>query len=135
MERQPAPGQLVDAASTFAKVPGLTFPTDMRKVRATYRVLAPAFPSFGYYGLGLEMLDGNGKPIAIILVNRLFRLPLIFREPFGVLIDAATTGALLSGIRIAPVRAAANTASLLYGKAAARDAPLIFSAANLWLAG
>ncbi len=131
MSTRPMPGQIVNANSTFAKVPGLTFPTDMRWLRAAHRVYAPPFWKSGYYGLALEMLDDGDKTIAIILVNRLFRLPLLFRDPLGVLTDVLTTGALLLGIRTTAVQAAARTAATLYEAARAKGVPLIFCGQSL----
>ncbi len=131
MNRQPMPGQRVNAASTFAHVPGLAFPTKMHRLRAVYRVMAPPFQRPGYYGLAVEMRDDAEETVAIVLVNRLFRLPLIFREPLGVLTDIATTGALLAGMRTAAVHAAADAAAAVYKEAAAKGVPLIFCGQSL----
>jgi hypothetical protein len=128
---EPAAGQLVDAASTFSKVPGFTSPTDMSHLAASYRIAMPPLTGPGYYGLALTLMGEDGKPVALFLVNRLFRLPVILRAPMGVVTDIATVGALLIGIQTPAVKAAAKAAMSAHRLARELSVPLITAGQSL----
>src|SRR5262249_28552932 len=90
-----------------------------------YRIAMPPLTAPGYYGLVLAMMDADEREIAVLLINRLFRLPLIFHEPVGIMTDVHTTGALLFGIRTAAIEAAINAAQAAHGLALKSGIPVI----------
>jgi hypothetical protein len=57
-------------------------------------VRAPFNDGNGYYGVLLGSLDSAGQVAALILVDRLFRLPIINNDPLGVLTDVMTNAAM-----------------------------------------
>jgi len=118
-------GQIIDAQSTFASVPGFAPPTPMHALRACYRIERVFDAHNGYYGIEFAALDDSGKVVAVLLLNRLFRLPVALQEPVGVLTDVVTIGAMLAGFEtpaLADAEAAAETA---WGDAAVLGVPLI----------
>jgi hypothetical protein len=118
-------GQIIDAAHGFRSVPGFARPTDLAPLRARYRILAKPFDGNGYYGLAFELLDSDDTVAAVILVNRLFRLSLILREPIGLATDILTNGGLLFGLATAALDGAAAAAETALAAARSRDVPLI----------
>jgi hypothetical protein len=127
----PVAGQLVDAASTFPSVPGFTSATDMSQLKATYRVAMPPLTGLGYYGLVLAQIDEGGNTVALHLINRLFRLPQILREPLGVMTDIVTVGGLLVGLQTPAVKAAAKAVQTAYQLAKEIGVPLITAGQSL----
>jgi len=79
----------------------------------------------GYWGLPVEMIDPTGRVLAVLLLNRLFRLPVIFHDPVGVATDILTVGALLSGSENGSLRAAEVAAAEAYRLASVKGVPLI----------
>ncbi len=131
MATPPGPGQPVDSGSTFSKVPGFTTPTDMRPLVGNYTVAMPPLIGPGYYGLALTLGDDHGEPAALLLVNRLFRLPSVLRDPSGVLVDIFTVGALLVGVRTSSVVAATKAARAAFERARELGVPLITAGQSL----
>jgi hypothetical protein len=125
MERRLDVGETVNRSSAFRSVPGFGGPTDLTALKAAYRIAMPPMTGPGYYGLVLTMLDAAEREVAVLLINRLFRLPLILREPVGVVTDAYTTGALLFGIRTGALEAAINAVRAAYEHAQGAGIPLI----------
>jgi hypothetical protein len=125
LKRPLAIGEIVDAGSSFARVPWLGGSTDLRLLKSAYRIALPPLKGPGYHGIVLAVLDQEHQEVALLLINRLFRLPLIMREPFGVATDILTVGALLFGIRTPALKAAAEAASTAYERANALGIPLI----------
>lgn len=131
MPDAPSVGQVVDATSTFAKVPGFTSPTDLKGLAATYRLAMPPLIGPGYFGLTLALTGKDGQAVALLLINRLFRLPIILHEPLGVLTDIVTVGALLIGTPSPAVRAATMAAKAAYRLAREFGVPLIATGQSL----
>ena len=126
--RTPAPGDEIDHHSSLseASVPGFGGITDLGALRGRYRVMRPPFDQgHGYYGIELGGLDDQGAVSQIYLINRLFRLPILFHDPAGVATDVVTVGAMLTGARteaLADLEAAAEAA---YADARGAQVPLL----------
>jgi hypothetical protein len=122
----PKAGETVDRRSTLTNVPGFAGATDLTDLRGRYRVLRPPFDlGHGYYGIEFGALDHNNRISSILLVNRLFRLPVVLQQPAGVATDIATNGAMLFGWRSQAVRDANNAAAAASGDAAKFSVPLL----------
>jgi hypothetical protein len=124
-KRRLAVGETINRSSAFVSVPGFGGPTNLSSLKAAYRIAMPPLTGPGYYGLALAMMDTSDRELALLLINRLFRLPLIFHEPAGVMTDALTTGALLLGVRTGAIAAATKAALAAYERAQASRVPLI----------
>jgi hypothetical protein len=125
MKKRFAVGQTVNRSSAFRSVPGFGGPTDLTELQAAYRATMPPLTGPGYYGLVLTMMDAEERELAVLLINRLFRLPLILREPVGVMTDVYTTGALLFGVRTGAIEAAMKAVYSAHERAQASGIPLI----------
>src|SRR5262249_14759105 len=77
------------------------------------------------HGLAVEMLDGKSEVAAVILVNRMFRLSLILREPVGFATDILTNAALISGVATRALDGAVAAARVAFALARSRGLPLI----------
>jgi hypothetical protein len=120
-----AAGETVNRSSAFKSVPGFAGPTDLTALKAAYRIAMPPLTGSGYYGLVLDMMDDGGREAAVLLINRLFRVPLIFHEPAGLITDVSTVGALLFGFRTAAIAAAMKAVSQAHERAQSSGIPLI----------
>jgi hypothetical protein len=120
-----AAGQIVEASRGFRSVPGFARPTGLASLRGRYRILAKPSDGKGYYGVAFEMLDNDDRAAAVILVNRLFRLSLVLREPIGLATDVLTNGGLLFGFATAALDAAVTAAEAALAAARSRGVPLI----------
>jgi hypothetical protein len=118
-------GEIVNASSAFASVPGFGGPTSLAPLKAAYRVAMPPLTGPGYYGLALAMMDDREHEVALLLINRLFRLPLVLRQPAGVFTDVITTGALLFGVRTGAIVAAMKAVLAAHARTQASGIPLI----------
>jgi hypothetical protein len=125
MKTPPAIGQTINRSSAFGSIPGFGGPTNLSSLRAAYRIVMPPLIGPGYYGLALAMMDIVDREVALPLINRLFRLPLIFREPAGLLTDVMTTGALLFGVQTGAIAAAIKAVLAAHERAQASGIPLI----------
>jgi hypothetical protein len=125
LKKRFATGETVGRSSAFARVPGFGGATRLSALKAAYRVTMPPLTGPGYYGLVLTMMDANEQEVAVLLINRLFRLPLILREPAGVMIDVYTTGALLFGLQTGAIEAAINAARIAHERAQEAGIPLV----------
>src|SRR5262249_28026360 len=94
-------------------------------LKAAYRIAMPPLTGPGYYGLVLAMIDADGREAAVLLINRLFRLPFIFHEPAGAATDVITTGALLLGVHTGAIIAAMKAAMAGHERARRSGIPLI----------
>jgi hypothetical protein len=124
LERRLDVGETVNRSSAFRSVPGFGGPTDLTALKAAYRITTPPLTSPGYCGLVLTMMEEE-QEVAVLLINRLFRLPTILREPVGVMTDVITTGALLFGIGTEAIGAAIKAVSAAYERARGSGIPLI----------
>ena len=125
-------GVLISAGSGFAEVPGFAAPTSLRALLGIYEVLAPPFDEgHGYYGVALGALDDKRPVKAVILVNRLFRMPVALQDPFGLATDIGTGGAMLIGVRTDAVRDAERAADAAWQEADRRGVPLIIAGQSL----
>jgi hypothetical protein len=98
--RQPLrPGDRVDRTRSFRSVPGFAAPTDISALSARYRIVAAPIDAHGYYGVILGLLDASDATVAVLLINRLFRMPVILQEPVGLATDLVTIAGLLFGFR------------------------------------
>lgn len=118
-------GDIVDRNSGFKTVPGFTGPTDVRGLAGRYRVLAAPFAAHYYYGLILGLLDPSDKVAAVVVVNRLLRLPVLLQEPGGVGSDLWTDVGLMTGFRPASLKAALAFAGQAKAEADRLGVPLI----------
>jgi hypothetical protein len=116
---------VIDRSSAFKKVPGFAAPTDVSGLIGRYRLLAPPFAEHRYYGLMLGLLNSAGKVAAVVVVNRLFRLPMLLQEPAGVGSDLWTNAGLLTGFRPAALKAALSLADQAKAEATRSGVPLI----------
>jgi hypothetical protein len=95
-------------------------------LKGRYRVLRPAFDrGGGYYGIEFAALDEAGATGAVLLANRLFRMPIAFEDPLGLATDVVTNGAMLTGIATAAVDDANAAADTAYADARQAGVPLI----------
>lgn len=119
-------GEDIDSTSAFTRVPGLAAPTPLAGLKGRYRMLRPAFDrGGGYYGLELAALDEAGATVAVLLTNRLFRMPTVLEDPLGVATDVVTVGAMLAGGRTAAIDDAEAAADTAYADARQAGVPLI----------
>jgi hypothetical protein len=120
-----AAAQIVDGQSTFVSVPGFAPPTPLRALRGRYRIERVFDEGRVYYGIEFAALDESGTVVAVLLLNRLFRMPIALHEPLGVLTDVVTNGAMVTGFEtpaLGDARSAAETAS---ADAGALGVPLV----------
>jgi len=118
-------GETIDKTSGFSRVPGFAAPTPMVGLKGRYRVLRPAFDrGGGYYGIEFAALDEAGATGAVLLANRLFRMPIAFEDPLGLATDVVTNGAMLTGIATAAVDDANAAADTAYADARQAGVPL-----------
>jgi hypothetical protein len=125
MKARLAVGETVNQSSAFASVQGFGGPTNLTPLKAAYRVAMPPLVGPGYYGLALAMMDDGKREVALLLINRLFRLPLILREPVGVITDVITTGAMLFGVKTGAIVAAMNAVRAAHERTQVSEMPLI----------
>jgi hypothetical protein len=118
-------GDIVDRAGGFASVPGFAPPTDITGVAGRYRLLAPPFRGHYYYGLMFGLLDATDRVGAVLIANRLCRLPVVLHEPGGLGSDAWTDVGLMTGFRPASLKAALAFADQAKAEAGRLDVPLI----------
>jgi hypothetical protein len=119
-------GAIVDRTSGLSDVPGFADPTPMGHLAGRYRVVRPAFDrGRGYYGLLFEALDAQDRPIALILTNRLFRMPVALQQPAGLATDILTNAALAFDFETDGVTDALAAAETSHVAAAERGVPLI----------
>lgn len=116
----PAVGAVIDRHSGYPGIGSPVAATPMGRLAGRYRVLRPPFDEGrGYYGLLLGALDREDRIVALLLVNRLFRLPVAHRDPLGLLTDLTTNGAMMTGLDVpalAGARRAAIRAHVLAGR-------------------
>lgn len=94
----PKAGETVNRRSGFSSVPGFAGATDLGSLKGRYRVMRPPFDlGHGYYGVEFGTLEPDGRISSVMLINRLFRLPVVLHQPAGVATDIATNGALYFG--------------------------------------
>lgn len=121
-------GVVVDRGSGFGAVPGFAGATDLGRVAGRYRVMrAPFDEGRGYFGVLLGSLDGSGRVEALILANRLFRLPVVLRDPGGVATDVVTNVAMWTGWWTRAVEDANRAAADAAVMAARMGVPLVFA--------
>lgn len=120
-----AASQIVDAQSTFASVRGFASPTPMQALKARYRIERVFDEGRGYYGIEFAALDEDGKVAAVLLLNRLFRLPIALHEPLGLLTDLVTNGAMMTGFETPALADAKAAAATAWDDAAALNVPLV----------
>ena len=119
-------GELVDRTGGLAEVPGFAAPTPMDGLAGRYRLVRPPFDrGRGYYGLLFEVLDAQDRPVALVLTNRLFRMPVALQQPAGLATDILTNAALAFDVETDGVTDALAAAEAGYGEAARRGVPLI----------
>jgi hypothetical protein len=118
-------GDIIDRGGAFKTVPGFAAPTDVSGLMGRYRLLAQPITGHYYYGLMFGLLSEADKVEAVIVVNRLFRLPMLLQEPGGVGSDLWTNAGLLTGFRPASLRAALSLADNAQAEAARLGAQLI----------
>ncbi|HXP76783.1 MAG TPA: hypothetical protein VN823_21790 [Stellaceae bacterium] len=119
-------GELIDNGSGVSRVPGFAAPTPMTGLKGRYRVLRPPFErGGGYYGIELAALDDAGATVAVLLTNRLFRMPIALQDPLGLATDIVTNGAMLAGIKTGAVADAATASETAYADARQSDVPLL----------
>jgi hypothetical protein len=87
-----APSPVIDARSGFERVPGFAAPTPMQGLVGRYRVLRAFDHGRGYYGIAFAALEGSDRAVALLLLNRLFRMPIAHRDPLGLVTDVVTNG-------------------------------------------
>ncbi|HKU54013.1 MAG TPA: hypothetical protein VJP60_01510 [Rhizomicrobium sp.] len=119
-------GDIVDRRSGLKDVPGFAGATDLGGLRGRYRVMrAPFDLGHGYYGIEFGALTSGNRISNILLVNRLFRLPIVLHQPVGVATDVATNGAMLFGWQSKSVKDANSAAATASGDAVALGVPLL----------
>jgi hypothetical protein len=119
-------GEIIDNASGFERVPGFAAPTPMAALKGRYRVLRPPFDrGGGYYGIELAALDESGTTVAVLLTNRLFRMPIALEDPLGLATDLVTNGAMLTGVRTPAIEDAGSAADTAYADARQAGVPLV----------
>ena len=121
-------GESIDSASGFERVPGFAAPAPMAALKGRYRLLRPPFDhGSGYYGLAFAVLDDGGGTVAVLLTNRLFRMPIALQDPLGFATDVVTNGAMLTGISTGAVDDANAAAETAYADARQCSVPLVIS--------
>ena len=116
----------MDRNSSLKSVPGFAGATDLRGLSGRYRVMrAPFDLGHGYYGIEFGALTPGNGISSILLVNRLFRLPIVLHQPIGVATDVATNGAMLFGWQSRSIKDANSAALTASGDATQLDAPLL----------
>jgi|GEM_PF-6135271 hypothetical protein len=121
-------GEIIDHDSGFAVVPGFAAPTSMQKLGGRYRLVGPAFDrGRGYYGQLFAALDAEDRPVALILANRLFRMPVLLQQPAGLATDILTNAALIFDFATDGTGDAAAAAEASYAEAALRGVPLLLA--------
>jgi hypothetical protein len=121
-----AAGEIVDHRSGFASVPGFAGATDLRELQGRYRVMrAPFDLGHGYYGIEFESLEADGQISSLMLVNRLFRLPVLLHQPAGVATDIATNGVLYFGWHSRAITDANAAAAAAFADARKQGVPLL----------
>jgi hypothetical protein len=123
--RIPMRGTIVDRRSTLETVPGFAAPTSLAALTGRYRVDRAFDAGDGYFGLELAALGRGDRVVALLLVNRLFRLPILLQDPGGVASDVATNAAMLGGWRNAALDDAVAAAETALGDAEAAGVPLL----------
>ncbi len=119
-------GAVIDRGSGFDEVPGFAAPTPMAKLAGRYKLVRPPFDrGQGYYGLLFAALDTDDHPFALILTNRLFRMPVTLQQPAGVATDLLTNAALALDFKTSGVTDAVAAAEASYSEAADRGVPLL----------
>jgi hypothetical protein len=119
-------GEIIDHTSGFAEVPGFAEPTPITALSGRYRLVRPPFDrGRGYYGLLFAALDAQDHPVALILTNRLFRLPVLLHQPAGVATDLLTNAALAFDFESDGVTDAVSAAESAYAEAAKNNLPLV----------
>jgi hypothetical protein len=118
-------GEIVDRRSGFSTVPGFAAPTPLGDLAGRYRLLRPPYKAHDYYGMIFGLLDEDDTVRAVIVANRLFRLPVILQEPLGLGADLWANAGLLLGFQTAALGAALTHADLAWEEATRLKAPLI----------
>jgi hypothetical protein len=119
-------GEVVDAGSGYFSVPGFAPPTNMRSLHGRYRILRPPFKfGIGYYGLAFAALSDDGSVYAIVLANRLFRMPVMLREPVGLLTDILSNLAMFAGLDTPALEGARTAAAETLKSAETAGVPMI----------
>lgn len=118
-------GDVIDRHSGLSRVPGFAAPTPVDGLSGRYRLLMPPYDAHDYYGLTLGLLDESDSVKAVIVANRLFRLPLILQEPLGLGSDLWVNAGLILGFGTAGLDAALAHADRAWDLAARCGAPLI----------
>lgn len=118
-------GLLVDSRSGFASVPGFAAPTPLDALAGRYRLLRAPPRLNDQFGAILGLLDAEDRVRAVLLVNRLFRLPVLLQEPIGVARDLWTNAGLLLGFRPQSLAAALALAEDAWAEACRLNVPLI----------
>jgi hypothetical protein len=118
-------GELVDRSSGFHDVPGAAAPTQVDGLAGRYRLLANPYERHDYFGMLFGLLGPDDTVVAAVLVNRLFRLPVIVQEPLGLATDIYTNAGLLIGFRTAALDAALAFADFAAEQAVKLAVPLI----------
>ena len=116
----------MDRHSSLRDVPGFAEATDLKPLRGHYRVMRAPFDSgHGYYGIELGALESDGRISSVLLVNRLFRLPIVLNQPAGVATDVATNGAMFFGWQSQAIKDANSAATTASADAAKLAVPLL----------
>jgi hypothetical protein len=98
----------------------------MGALRGKYRVMQPAFDrGRGYYGIEFGALDERGEVAAVLLANRLFRMPIALRDPGGLATDVLTNAAMMLGFSTAALEDAEAAARMAYEDARRLGVPLL----------
>jgi hypothetical protein len=119
-------GDIVDRHSSLRDVPGFAGATDLKPLRGRYRVMRAPFDSgHGYYGIELGAVESDGRISSVLLVNRLFRLPIVLKQPAGVATDVATNGAMFFGRQSQAIKDATGAAATASADAAKLAIPLL----------
>ncbi|HVM81481.1 MAG TPA: hypothetical protein VMU06_20840 [Stellaceae bacterium] len=121
-------GDVVDARSGFARLPSFSLAgaTPMVALRGKYRVMQLAFDrGRGYYGIEFGVLDERGEVAAVLLANRLFRMPIALRDPGGLATDVLTNAAMMLGFSTAALEDAEAAARMAYEDARRLGVPLL----------
>jgi len=120
------PADIVTHHSSLKEVPGYAGATDLGGLLGRYRVMrAPFDLGHGYYGIEFGALTSDSGISNILLVNRLFRLPIVLHQPVGVATDVATNGAMLFGWQSESVNNASSAAVTASDDAAKLGVPLL----------